>query len=184
MAGKYIKVTAMRTVLIVFIFSLSLQAGWVFAQNEKLDSSLELMVELEKMDLVTKKPSGEDPLKLNAKIIWSEDSEQFAVLLKAKLLPSWHIYSYVAEGEAYITSEIKMSPLPQEVLALSEWQKPVSLEDTKTVHIYEGELFFVRYYKGQKASLAGQTIKCGLYYQTCDNNRCFPPNTKMVELKF
>ena len=29
----------------------------------------------------------------------------------------------------------------------------------------------------------GAAIKCGLSYQTCDENKCFPPTKKMVDLK-
>jgi hypothetical protein len=30
---------------------------------------------------------------------------------------------------------------------------------------------------------AGMVIKCGLYYQVCDNNKCFPPKRELVELQ-
>lgn len=154
-----------------------------FAQTEKINSNLELMVEMEQMDMITSTPTALDPLRLNAKVVWSEDKAQLAVVIKANLLQNWQIYAFASDKSAYITTELKFES-PNGLSPLGEWQKPKAKYYSDDVTIYKGEVIFTRYYKVSKVFNSDKPIKCGLYYQACDPNQCFPPKTKMLDLKF
>jgi len=126
-------------------------------------------------------PHEMDPLALNASIIWSEDKSQLAIVMKVNLLKGWHIYAYVPETQPYIASELKLT-LPDGITAISKWKKPYNSPYEKGIFIYEGNFVFVQY-----CSVAnykkGDVISSGLYYQTCDIHKCFPPETKTEQLQ-
>ena len=121
-----------------------------------------------------------DPLSLNATIVWSEDKTQLAVIMKVNLLHGWHIYSYVPKTQPYITSEFQLN-LPDGISKIENWIKPLDEPYDDGVYIYHGELIFVHYC--QVNNISDGDITCGIYYQTCDLNKCYPPEEKKINLK-
>ncbi|PKQ63904.1 hypothetical protein BZG02_07795 [Labilibaculum filiforme] len=174
----------MKNALRLFVLIIYLYGGNnAIAQIDKIDSDLEMMVEMEQMDLVTSKPTAMDPLSYNAKVVWSENKDQLAIVLKADLLNNWQIYAYASDASAYITTEIRFEA-PKGLEPIGDWQKPIAKPYSEGVEIFKGEIFFVRYYKVVDGVKFVKPIKCGLYYQACDPNQCFPPKTKTVDLQF
>ena len=169
----------MRILIITGILLASVTS--MFAQA-KIDADLELMVEMAQLELSTSQPTALEPLALNAKIVPSENKQQFAVIMKATLLQNWQIYAHAADNTAYITTSLKLT-MPEGVKAISEWIKPEAEYYTKDISVYKGEVSFVRYFERNEQQSANTTIKCGLHYQACDKSMCFPPKTKMIDLK-
>ena len=157
---------------------LVLQFGW--AQPTKVLPTLNQKVEKAALNLSTNETNPMDPLSLNATIVWSEDKTQLAVVMKANLEDEWHIYAYVPKTQPYITSELQLE-LPKGIKAINDWEKPYSEPYDDGVYVYHGELIFVQYCSVGSYSNEAM-ITCGLYYQTCDLYKCFPPETKTKDL--
>lgn len=131
------KIYLLKILVVVFCFS----SCTSFAQTEKINSDLEMMVEMEQMDLATSKPTALDPLRLNAKVVWSEDKAQLAIVMKANLLQNWQIYAFASDKSAYITTELKLE-LPEGLSPIGEWQKPKAKYYSDEVTIYKGGNFY------------------------------------------
>lgn len=126
-------------------------------------------------------PSFEAPVSFNAKAIWSKDKKQLAVVMKVKVLDTWHIYARVPENQPYIESKIELS-VPDGMVPLGDWQLPdVYLSYDDDVYVYKGNFSFVRYFNINKPVLKDK-INVGLYYQCCDINQCLPPILESVEI--
>jgi len=163
------------------VISALLMANKIPAQS--IDGSLELKVAVAKQKLNTSSPTRLDPLALNAKLVWSDNNDQLAIVMKVSLLTDWHVYSSVSRKSPFIATEIKLA-LPEEgLMPLGEWEKPYAESYNEQASVYRGdELFFVRYYGVARNLRLDGKLKCGLYYQACDPYKCFPPKTKMVDL--
>ena len=160
--------------------------GWTMTSKisaQSIDASLELMVAVAKQELNTPSTTRFDPLALNARLVWSEKKDQVAIVMKVSMLTDWHVYATVSRKSPFIPTEIKLT-LPEEGLTpLGEWEKPYAERYNEQASIYRGdELYFIRYYQANKNLKLEGKAKCGLYYQACDPNKCFPPKTKMVDL--
>jgi DsbC/DsbD-like thiol-disulfide interchange protein len=126
-------------------------------------------------------PNVADPVSVDAQLVWNSNKTQVAVIVKAKVLPGWHIYAYVPKTQPYIQYKMILE-VPKGITALTEWTKPNSYPYENNIFVYEGELVFARYFSVKDLG-AGAKIKAGLFYQTCDLRQCLPPNTKAKELK-
>lgn len=168
----------LRAFIIVIVW---IAIGKTHAQT--IDESLELMVSVAKQELNAPPPSQFDPLALNAKLVWSENREQVAVVMKVSLLTDWHVYAAVSRKSPFIATKVKLILPDEGFTPLGEWEEPIAESYDEEASVYKGEeLFFVRYFEVDKDSKADDKLKCGLYYQACDPNKCFPPKTKMVDL--
>ena len=171
----------MKNLIITVLLCFSMP---VIAQDVAIDQGLEETV-FEKYDaLEMGSPTRQDPLAMNAAVVWSTKKDQLAVVMKVNLLEKWHIYAYAEENTPFIMSKI-ICELPKGIMPIGEWVKSESEASTDGLHIYEGELFFIRFYQVKDDSLIGKgtEFKCGLYYQTCDPNQCLPPSTKIKVLR-
>lgn len=164
--------------LILLSILLILQFGW--SQNPVISSELKQKVAVTATKLKAIDCHDLDPLSLNATIVWSQDKTQLAVIMKVNLLHGWHIYSYVPKSQPYITSELQLN-LPDGISKIGEWIKPLDEPYNDGVYIYHGELVFIQYCKVN--SLNHDILTCGIYYQTCDLNKCYPPEEKQKNLK-
>ncbi|TNJ46962.1 hypothetical protein KFZ70_05910 [Tamlana fucoidanivorans] len=122
-----------------------------------------------------------DPLSLNALVLWSQDKSQLAVIMKINLLPGWHIYSFVPKTQPYIPTELLLE-LPKGIYKIGDWIKPMDEAYNDGVYIYHGVQTFVHYLKVTNSNYSNE-LTCGIYYQTCDLNKCYPPNEKLIKLK-
>lgn len=160
--------------------------GWLLigkTHAQTIDESLVLMVAMAKQELNTPDPTRFDPVALNARLVWSEDKGQLAIVMKVNLLADWHIYASVSKKSPFIPTQIKLMLPGQGLTPLGEWEKPYEESYDEDANVYVGEeLLFVRYYKVDKNVNFVDNARCGLYYQACDPFKCLPPRTKVVVL--
>lgn len=126
--------------------------------------------------IVTGRPMESDPVMLNAQLVFSDDKEQAAVIIKVNIHYNWHIYAFVPPTQPYIASKMILD-LPSGTTAIGDWEKPNAYPSSDGVYLYKGELVFIHYLTIEKSSANGK-INCGLYYQTCDLRQCLPPTKK------
>ncbi|WP_299671868.1 protein-disulfide reductase DsbD domain-containing protein [uncultured Polaribacter sp.] len=165
--------------MILFICCFVAQLGW--AQTEKVSSALKEKAENAGMEIVNKETNPMDPVSVGATLVWSEDKTQIAIVLKASIAFNWHIYAYVSDTQPYISTKLKLD-LPEGISPIGEWKLPYSEPYDDGVYVYYGEPVFIQYCAINSA-VKNSKISCGLYYQTCDRYKCFPPETKTKELE-
>lgn len=128
-------------------------------------------------------PTTDDPVVVSAKLEYGTDKSSANLIINASILKGWHTYAYVPKDSPFIITETKLE-LPEGVTADKDWQitAAVPYAGYDGVYIFEDKVTFkVRL---NCADLKpGSTIKCGLFYQTCDATKCYPPTEKTVEIK-
>lgn len=168
----------MRYKSFLVVLFLTMQFGW--AQKKDIAQDLISKVEQVSNDIKVGAPNPMDPLALNATIVWSNDKSQLAVVIKATLLEGWHIYAYVPETQPYINTELRLE-LPKGISSIGDWEMPYNTPYEKGIYVYEETLVFVQYCTVNSFNEEA-IISAGLYYQTCDQHKCFPPTTKTKRL--
>ncbi|WP_282135772.1 protein-disulfide reductase DsbD domain-containing protein [Seonamhaeicola maritimus] len=163
------------------LLTLILVAQFSFAQTTKVSEDLKKKVEAASSELFTSPTNPMDPVAVNSTLVWSDDKTQVAVILKANIADEWHIYAYVPETQPYIASKLELE-LPAGVKAMGEWEKPYSEPYGDDIYVYHGTPVFVQYCSVGEFT-KGAEINCGLYYQTCDLRKCFPPQSKSKTFK-
>ncbi|MFB0495774.1 hypothetical protein ABID99_002011 [Mucilaginibacter sp. OAE612] len=126
-------------------------------------------------------PTRTDPVTVSAMLI-DEANGKKQVVVKAEILQGWHIYAYVPKDSPFITTQ-PIIELPKGVTS-GEWQASAGVPfiGGEGMFVWEGIATFKT--EISAASLkTGMVVKCGLYYQVCDNNKCFPPKRKVIELQ-
>ncbi|HEY8389053.1 MAG TPA: protein-disulfide reductase DsbD domain-containing protein [Parasegetibacter sp.] len=99
------------------------------------------------------------------------DSEVKEVVVKFRVHPGYHTYAYVASGDPYIPTEVKIT-LPEGYIKVGDLKKPsYKYFNEKGTTIYENEFIFAQQIKGAGAGV----ITCSVSYQCCDSQICFPP---------
>ena len=100
-------------------------------------------------------------------------------------LKGWHTYALLPKDSPFIPTEVLLE-LPEG--ASIDYNEIWGSSTSVPFPGYEG--FFVLEGKATfsvngdlKKAKPGAIIKCGLSYQTCDENKCFPPNRKMIDVK-
>jgi hypothetical protein len=109
--------------------------------------------------------------------------ENGRLVVDADILKGWHIYAYVSKENPFIQTEMLLD-LPEGGVSDKQWQSSAGLplEGTEGVFVYEGKARFSVAVDCSKVK-PGAVLRCGIYYQVCDNTKCFPPRKKMVEIK-
>jgi len=153
----------------------------VWSQTPQVSPELKQKVQVAASKLTTTETHAMDPVAVNATLVWSADKTQVAVVMKGAIEVGWHIYAYVPETEPYIATDLRLE-LPKGVSALGDWVLPTSKPYENGIYVYEDEVLFVQYCTVD-TTIGNVSIKSGLYYQTCDIHKCFPPTTKSIELK-
>lgn len=126
-------------------------------------------------------PTLADPVAISAKLVDGAAGKK-EVVIEAAILNGWHIYAYVPKDSPFIPTQAVIE-LPPGITS-SEWQSSAGVPFTggEGMFVWENKATFKT--EIDAASLkAGMVIKCGLYYQVCDNNKCFPPKRELVELQ-
>jgi len=118
-----------------------------------------------------------DPVSVSARL------ENGRLVVDADILKGWHIYAYVSKENPFIQTEMLLD-LPEGGVSDKQWQSSAGLplEGTEGVFVYEGKARFSVAVDCSKVK-PGAVLRCGIYYQVCDNTKCFPPRKKMVEIK-
>jgi hypothetical protein len=121
--------------------------------------------------------TSSDPVAVSAKL------ENGRLVVEADILKGWHIYAYVSKDNPFIQTEMLLD-LPDGAVSDKQWQSSagVPLEGVEGVFVYEGKARFSVAVDCTKVK-PGATLRCGIYYQVCDNTKCFPPKKKVVDIK-
>lgn len=133
---------------------------------------------------ITQQPTASDPVMVTAKLIPGEQDSAVTIVIHADILRGWHIYGFVDDKSPFIPTETLLE-LPEGATTDNDWQTPAGIADPAHDGIvtYEGQATFKTKVNCSKLQ-PGATIKCGLYYQVCDLNKCFPPRKKMITLTY
>jgi hypothetical protein len=130
-------------------------------------------------------PTTDDPVSVSAKLVYGKDKSSAKLFINAAILKGWHTYALVPKDSPFIPTEVSVE-LPEGISLdpNEEWQSSaaVPFPGNEGVFVFEGNATF-SINVNLKSVKPGAVIKCGVSYQTCDENKCFPPNKKMVDLK-
>lgn len=129
-------------------------------------------------------PTSGDPVAISASLVNGVIKNKKELIINADILQGWHIYAYVSKENLFIQTETVLE-LPEGMQSDKEWQSSAGLPypGTDGIFVYEGKASF-RVGIDCTAAKAGSVIKCGLYYQVCNDNKCFPPRKKILSLKY
>jgi hypothetical protein len=129
-------------------------------------------------------PTLTDPVAISAKLVQGQTKNRKNLVINADILKGWHIYAYVSKDQPFIQTETVLE-LPEGIQSDREWQSSagISYPGDEGIFVYEGNVTFSVGIDCSGAK-AGSVIKCGLYYQACDINKCFPPKKKIVYLEY
>lgn len=107
------------------------------------------------------------------------DNGNKEIVVRLKIHPSYHIYSYVSEKDPFIKTEIKINP-PAGYKAVGEMKsaKPILYNPSGT-SVYKDEAVYTLEVQG---SGAGEAV-CKISYQCCNDNICYPPEEKELKVK-
>ena len=127
-------------------------------------------------------PTSADPVVIAARLENGPDKNKRQLVIDADILKGWHIYAYVSKENPFIQTEMLLD-LPEGATSDKDWQSTAGLPfpGNDGIFVYEGKVRFTVNVDCTQVR-PGATIKCGLYYQVCDNTKCFPPKKKFVEI--
>jgi len=127
-------------------------------------------------------PTAADPVVIAARLENGPDKNKRQLVIDADILKGWHIYAYVSKENPFIQTEMLLD-LPEGATSDKDWQSTAGLPfpGNDGIFVYEGKVRFTVNVDCTQVR-PGATIKCGLYYQVCDNTKCFPPKKKFVEI--
>jgi hypothetical protein len=128
-------------------------------------------------------PTIADPVVVTAQLIEGSKPGKKEIVIAAAILKGWHIYAYVPSDSPFIQTQTILQ-LPQGKGDNAEWQSSAGIPypGSDGMFVYEDKVNF-KTEVDVSALKPGSVINCGLYYQVCDKNKCFPPRRKIVELK-
>ena len=128
-------------------------------------------------------PNANDPVTVSAHWDGAVEHGKRKLVVDANILKGWHIYAYVSKENPFIQTEMLLE-LPDGAAIAKDWESSAGLpyQGNEGVYVYEGKAHFAVEVDCTKAR-PGSTVKCGMYYQVCDNTKCFPPKKKWIEIK-
>lgn len=109
-------------------------------------------------------------------------SDTFALVVRVRTAPTWHIYAHDAEGTPVAATRLALD-LPAGIESAGEWIHPTARADgTSGAAILAGDFEFRLPLRAAAGAVAGKrTLRCTLSYQCCDPFRCRPPESLDVE---
>lgn len=127
-------------------------------------------------------PTTADPVSVSARFIPGNGNKKDSLLIEAKILKGWHIYAYVSKDNPFVVTETRLE-LPEGATADKDWKTTAAIPypGNQGMFIFEGNVSF-RLLIDYSQAKAGSKIKCGLYYQVCDETKCYPPKEKILEI--
>lgn len=137
--------------------------------------------------LAVPEPTGRDPVSVVTTVIptTAKPGETVTVVVKARMLDGWRIYRYVPPTAAYLPTKWILE-LPKGIEKQGDWEKPAPeyLAGEADILIYQGEVVFLHKVKMSEHAKSGETktIKAGLNYQTCNNDMCLRPTSKVTDV--
>ncbi len=128
-------------------------------------------------------PTSADPVAVSAHWDGKMENGKRKLVVDANILKGWHIYAYVSKENPFIQTEMLLE-LPEGGVVAKDWESSPGLpvQGNEGLYVYEGHTEFTVEVDCSKIK-TGATVKCGMFYQVCDNTKCFPPRKKWVEIK-
>jgi hypothetical protein len=129
-------------------------------------------------------PTLADPVSVTASLQYAEDKKHADVIIEADILKGWHIYAYLPANSPYIQTETLLE-LPKGAKSSKDgWDSTAGIPypGLADVFVYEGRVTF-KVNVDMTNVKKGSPIKCGLYYQTCNDKKCLQPQRKLIVLK-
>lgn len=128
-------------------------------------------------------PTAADPVAVSARLEAGPGKDKKVLVIDADILKGWHIYAYVSRESPFIQTEMLLD-LPEGATSDKDWQSTagVPLPGSDGIFVYEGKVRFKVMVDCSRVK-PGTAIKCGLYYQVCDNTKCFPPRRKTLDVE-
>ncbi|MGV3766831.1 MAG: protein-disulfide reductase DsbD domain-containing protein [Chitinophagaceae bacterium] len=115
----------------------------------------------------------DNPVSIGVGMVRNGENEK-EVVVKVKIHPGYHIYSFVSEEDPYIETSLSIV-VPETYYISGELEKPGFRPYTENgTTIYEGEITFKQKVSGKGS---GEVV-CKIAYQCCDSKICFPPTEK------
>jgi hypothetical protein len=129
-----------------------------------------------------KEPTLSDPVAVSAQLVYGPDKTTAELVINASILKGWHIYAYLPKDSPFIQSETLME-LPEGIIAKNEWETSAAtpFPGSDGVFVFEGHTTF-KITLNIAGAKPGAVVRCGLFYQTCDENKCLQPTKKLVEV--
>jgi len=129
-------------------------------------------------------PTTADPVAISATMVKTNDANLQEIVVNAAILKGWHIYAYVSENDPFIVTETLLE-LPPGATSDKQWKTSagIAYPGNNPIFVYEGNATF-KVNVDCSGLKPGAVIKCGLYYQVCDQNKCYPPKKKMISLTY
>lgn len=137
---------------------------------------------VEKNSGTNNEPTMDDPVAVSAKLVYGDSKNTAQLFINAKILKGWHTYAMVPQDSPFIITKV-IFELPEGASLIDDWEASAALPfaGNEGVFVFEEKASFSINVNMEKVK-PGTIIKCGLSYQTCDENKCFPPTEKMIEL--
>lgn len=167
-----------KSILVYFIIFSSINLA--LGQPDGIQKDLVIKANETAKKMITDRPLVSDPVMFNAQLVWRDDKKQVAVVMKVDVHYDWHIYAIVPPTQPYITSKLILD-LPTGVSPIGKWEKPSVYPSSDDIYVYKGELVFIHYLSVDETIRDGK-LNCGIYYQTCDERQCLPPQSKTLKL--
>lgn len=130
----------------------------------------------------TAEPTLSDPVAVSAKLVYGQNKTA-ELIIDANILKGWHVYAFLPKDSPFIQTETLIE-LPTGVTTQKDWETSAAIPfpGNEGIFIFEGKVSF-KIAVNYAAAQPGAIIKCGLFYQTCDENKCLQPTKKMVEVR-
>jgi len=127
-------------------------------------------------------PTLNDPVSVSAELVYGKNKTVAEIIVHADILKGWHIYAFLPKDSPFIQTETILE-LPDGATAKNEWETSAAspFPGSNGTFIFEGKTTF-KLTLNLGSVKPGSVIKCGLYYQTCDENKCLQPSRKMIAL--
>ncbi|MDN3548659.1 protein-disulfide reductase DsbD domain-containing protein [Mucilaginibacter aquaedulcis] len=129
-------------------------------------------------------PTQIDPVSVTASLQYAEDKKHADIIVEADILKGWHIYAYLPANSPYIQTETLLELPKGAKSSKSGWDSTsgIPYPGFADVFVYEGRVTF-KLNLDMTNVKKGSPIKCGLYYQTCNDKKCMQPQRKVIVLK-
>ncbi|MDO7742833.1 MAG: hypothetical protein MUP99_03640, partial [Pedobacter sp.] len=161
--------------------------GFKFMVNsigkKETDKTAEIGESAVPANTVMAEPTADEPVVISAQFIPLKGEKSGEMIISASILKGWHIYAYMDKDSPFIQTE-PLLELPEGANTEKDWQSSAAspYPGNKGVFIFEDKASF-KIKINYKDSKPGSVIRCGLFYQTCDETKCLPPAKKMVQIK-
>jgi hypothetical protein len=127
-------------------------------------------------------PTLSDPVSVSARVTYGADKKTALLVIDAAILKGWHIYAYLPKDSPFISTETILE-LPQGATIQKDWETSAAspYPGNEGIFVFEGKATF-KIALNVAAVKPGAVIRCGLFYQTCDENKCLQPSRKVIEV--